>query len=41
MEVLLVLVTLILLGFLALPVVAIVRTATHGPQRPHSRRRTA
>ena len=41
MEVLLVLVTLILLGFLALPAVAIVRTASHKPRRERSARRVA
>lgn len=41
MEVLLVLVTLILLAFLVLPVVAVVRTALHGPRRAPARKRTA
>ncbi len=41
MEVLLVLVTLILLAFLALPAIAIVRTTTHGPRRARTARRAA
>jgi hypothetical protein len=41
MEVLLVLVTLIMLGFMVLPVVAIVRTVLQPPRRPRDRRPAA